>query len=727
VANRRGHDVAVLLFGRDGMTQRLHLAPISAGPVALLSGDFNADGSPDLVTANQGSDDISVLLNQGTPEDHTRKAEVLALSPQGMATRIGSIRKAEEDDLFRFTGPYTGRMTVELRAHPLGGLDPGLALFDRQLKPLPLAVTRDSAQRLVRIEFRVTAGEEYFLRAAGRNGTSGAYSLELTTNTAPFSAGLPDLAVAGGPLSPIPLAAFFADRQDAAGALTYSLVGNMDPGLFQNVDLSAAGLLTLIPAAGADGLAVLTVRATDPGGLFTETSFVVLINPANDAPTFQAVDPAPFDLYAGAQRLGGFAIFDSGPFNERDQKVFFTVAHLSNPGLFAVPPAVDPDGVLTFVPAEGAAGVATFDLVITDAGGLSSSVQTITLTIRPINDPPEFTLRRIPVLVSAGAGRPHSFSFVTGARPGRADAQDEAGQDLTFTLLVTAVDGNLRFLVPPSLDSFGNLTFLPAPGSSGSVRLSVVATDNGPGGGLDQNTHTESVLLTVLAADQPPVLLPDPIVVSLPIPTAEPPQAPERPPQVEVDIPLPPSPATLGIRSAASGQVVFTVRPVGNESYGGDEEKEREPRFDDVLEEARRTDDGNAVPPEVRLQAELADSAVPVLLVGGNEAPLPAEEGSRHDVPALLGGMPGNNWQMVPTVLPGLHRSAIPPADDAGLLPPALDRAPPPTVDPGPALDSPTDRTAPRQVSGLFWTLGVFLMGLLREKGPRKLRDKSLL
>jgi hypothetical protein len=221
-------------------------------------------------------------------------------------------------------------------------------------------------------------------------------------------------------------------------------------------------------------------------------------------------------------------------------------------------------------------------------------------------------------------------------------------------------------------------------------------------------------------------------VISLPLPSAEPAQVPERPPQVEVDIPIPPSPATLGIRPAASGQVVYTVRPVGSESYGGDEEEEREPRFDEVLEESRRTDDGNAAAPVVKLQAELADSAVPVLLVGGNEAPLPTEEGSRHDVPALLGGMPGNNWQMVPTELPGLHRSAVPPADDTVLMPPALDRAPPPPVAPDAAPDSPAGRPAPsglpaaRQVSGILGPLGVFLTGLLREKRTRKPRDAAL-
>ena len=48
-----------------------------SGPTSVAVGDFNADGDPDLATANQNSDNVSVLLNASVPG--------LALSPASLA------------------------------------------------------------------------------------------------------------------------------------------------------------------------------------------------------------------------------------------------------------------------------------------------------------------------------------------------------------------------------------------------------------------------------------------------------------------------------------------------------------------------------------------------------------------------------------------------------------------------------------------------------------------
>src|SRR5207302_1362666 len=39
--------------------------PVGKNPESVALGDFNADGKTDLATANDGSDDVSVLLNGG--------------------------------------------------------------------------------------------------------------------------------------------------------------------------------------------------------------------------------------------------------------------------------------------------------------------------------------------------------------------------------------------------------------------------------------------------------------------------------------------------------------------------------------------------------------------------------------------------------------------------------------------------------------------------------------
>src|SRR5690349_14281879 len=39
--------------------------PVATSPSAVAAGDFNADGKPDLIVANAGTNNVSVLLNNG--------------------------------------------------------------------------------------------------------------------------------------------------------------------------------------------------------------------------------------------------------------------------------------------------------------------------------------------------------------------------------------------------------------------------------------------------------------------------------------------------------------------------------------------------------------------------------------------------------------------------------------------------------------------------------------
>jgi FG-GAP-like repeat/Carboxypeptidase regulatory-like domain/FG-GAP repeat/Two component regulator propeller len=84
-ANAGSNDVSVLLGRGDGTFKAEQRFPVGAQPQAIAVADVNHDGRPDLVTANQGSDDVSVLLGRG---DGTFKAEqrfVVGDSPVSVA------------------------------------------------------------------------------------------------------------------------------------------------------------------------------------------------------------------------------------------------------------------------------------------------------------------------------------------------------------------------------------------------------------------------------------------------------------------------------------------------------------------------------------------------------------------------------------------------------------------------------------------------------------------
>jgi hypothetical protein len=58
-------DVEVLLGNGDGTFQGGPLYTAGTTPVSIAAGDLNGDTNPDLVVANQGSDSLTILLNQG--------------------------------------------------------------------------------------------------------------------------------------------------------------------------------------------------------------------------------------------------------------------------------------------------------------------------------------------------------------------------------------------------------------------------------------------------------------------------------------------------------------------------------------------------------------------------------------------------------------------------------------------------------------------------------------
>ena len=102
------------------------------------------------------------------------------------------------------------------------------------------------------------------------------------TNDAPTTAGITDMCFdttpgEGNPTSiAISLPNYFADVETLSANMTYTVVQNTNPSLFSSVTIDPSSKqLTVNLANNAFGDAVLTVRATDAGGLFVDTSFGV--------------------------------------------------------------------------------------------------------------------------------------------------------------------------------------------------------------------------------------------------------------------------------------------------------------------------------------------------------------------------------------------------------------------------------------------------------------------
>jgi len=196
--------------------------------------------------------------------------------------------------------------------------------------------------------------------------------------------------------------------------------------------IASNGTLTYTPAANANGLATVTVRARDSGGVAdggVDTSaaqtFTITVTAVNDAPSFTRGADQSVSEDAGAQSVAGWATaISAGPADESAQSLTFSVTGNSNPSLFAVAPAVDASGRLTYTPADGANGTATITLVLADNGGTAnggvdaSAAQAFTISVAAVNDAPSF-VKGADVTVLEDSGAKTVAAWATRSAPGR--------------------------------------------------------------------------------------------------------------------------------------------------------------------------------------------------------------------------------------------------------------------------------------------------------------------
>src|SRR5215467_4758544 len=83
--------VGVILtgFGFAGMSGATDFAtpksyPVGTSPSVIVIGDFNGDGKPDLAAGNAGTNDVSILLNNGDGTFKTAVNSASGASPQDM-------------------------------------------------------------------------------------------------------------------------------------------------------------------------------------------------------------------------------------------------------------------------------------------------------------------------------------------------------------------------------------------------------------------------------------------------------------------------------------------------------------------------------------------------------------------------------------------------------------------------------------------------------------------
>jgi PAS domain-containing protein len=226
--------------------------------------------------------------------------------------------------------------------------------------------------------------------------------------------------------------------------------------------------------------------------------------PVNQAPSFSPGANQTVLEDSGAKTVNGWATAISpGPANESSQSVTFA-ASADNPGLFAVQPAVAPNGTLTFTPAADAFGVATITVMAHDDGGTAnggtdtSAAQSLTVTLDPVNDAPGFSAGADEsVLEDAGATSVNGWATAISTGPA-----NESSQNVTF---ITGVDNPGLFAAQPAVTPSGKLTYTPAANANGVATVTVHVQDDGgtANGGVD-DTPDQTFTVTVGSVNDAP-------------------------------------------------------------------------------------------------------------------------------------------------------------------------------------------------------------------------------
>lgn len=253
----------------------------------------------------------------------------------------------------------------------------------------------------------------------------------------------------------------------APGVLAFASDPEGDAMTLEVLSLPATGTLVwdptgafrYTPAPDASGDVVFTWRACDPVDCSADTGGVFRVLPVNDppvaAPDSYALDE---DGQLDVTALNGVLRNDSDvdhPPNELTPQV--------QTGPAAGTLALQPTGAFSYTPDPDANGTDGFTYVVSDGDGALSNTVTVTLDVRPINDPPVAMDDTYDILDAV-----HTEPPATGVL---ANDSDVDGDALQAAVLTAPTHGGL--VLAPT----GGFQYTPDPGYSGDDQFTYTASD----------------------------------------------------------------------------------------------------------------------------------------------------------------------------------------------------------------------------------------------------------
>jgi hypothetical protein len=291
-----------------------------------------------------------------------------------------------------------------------------------------------------------------------------------------------------------------------------------DPGVIPNPSVvytspNTTGQLKFRPRPNRNGPVIITVTLRDDGGApitgreDTRTiSFVVDVIPVNDPPTINPVADRRILEGAGRQTILLTGITDGDP--EANQNIIKIEPSTQRPELYSelfinyVQGNFTAELIFTTAPKANGVDVITITLQDdggTENGGIDTRTINFTLTVDPVNDPPNVDPVPDPAEIPKNSGR--QCITLTGINDG--------DPELDQLIFISAVNNNpdLLILEPVAYiqgSTRATLCYTPVPNARGMDTITVTLQDDGGFPGVD--TRVISFVVRVGITNNPPVV-----------------------------------------------------------------------------------------------------------------------------------------------------------------------------------------------------------------------------
>jgi Cadherin-like/Beta-propeller repeat/Bacterial Ig domain/FG-GAP-like repeat len=272
---------------------------------------------------------------------------------------------------------------------------------------------------------------------------------------------------------------------EAEQTLTFE-VTNDNNDLFENQPtVNSDGNLTFKSKDNRSGTATVTVKLKDSGetendgkDTSAEQTFIINVIDVNDAPTFTIGENLEFNEDVDTQIIKKWVTnISRGTEDEKEQTLNFELSS-NNDDLFEVLPTINTDGDLSFKPKADKVGTATITVKLKDNAGTAnngkdtSEPQTLTITLNPINDAPNF-IKGADIEVDEDSDTRIIKAWATGLSKGPIDENE---QTLTFEL---SNNNTELFDEQPTVSPNGDLSFKARANKSGTAIVTVKVRDSG--------------------------------------------------------------------------------------------------------------------------------------------------------------------------------------------------------------------------------------------------------